>query len=162
MRMLRTFRLDATDEHAFERAAAPGEWAVPGGFAFADAAPARLTGKRRLAFRTGFLGLDSFGWSTFAIVVDIAEAELEALEGRLARHLVEAFGAPDIETARPVARAELEFARGLCEHPVNTILLVEREATAEGVRERFRTVRRPAAPRHAPIWAIEPDPEDAR
>jgi hypothetical protein len=159
--MLRTFRFDATDGHAFERAAAPGEWAVPGGFAFADQDPATLAGKRRLAFRTGFLGLGSLGWSTFAIVVDIDATTLATLEHRLAGHLLATFGAPDRGTAAAAARAELEFARSLCEHPVNTILLVEREVTAEGVRERFRTVRRPAAALHAPIWAIESDPEDA-
>jgi hypothetical protein len=161
MRMLRTIRFDASDERVFEPAATAGEWAVPGGFAFAAADPATLSGKQRQAFRSGFLGLDSFGWSTFAVVADIDATTLEALEARLARHLVASHGAPDLAAARAAARAELEFACSLCEHPVNTILLVEREATAEGVRERFRTVRRPAAPLHAPIWAILPDPEDA-
>jgi hypothetical protein len=161
MRMLRTFRFDASDERVFDRAAAAGEWAVPGGFAFADVDPARLTGKQRQALRSGFLGLASFGWSTFAIVVDADEAQLAAVERRLARHLVESHGVADEMVALAAARDELAFARGLCEHPVNTILMVERDVTAEGVREGFRTVRRPAAPLHARIWAIEDDAEKA-
>jgi hypothetical protein len=162
MRMLRTFRFDASDEHVFERAAASGEWAVPGGFAFADADPATLAGKRRRAFRSGFLGTDSFGWSTFAVVVDAEEAALDRVAHRLARHFVEAYGAPDVDRAIPAARAEVAFASSLCEHKVNTILLVEREVMADGVRESFRTVQRTGEALHAPIWEIEPDAEATR
>ncbi|MFN7308661.1 MAG: DUF6505 family protein, partial [Acetobacteraceae bacterium] len=45
----------------FDQAAAPGEWAVPGGFSFWDEDTAQMSGKRRQAFRGGFLGLGSFG-----------------------------------------------------------------------------------------------------
>ena len=64
-RLLRTIRLDASDALVFPRAADPGEWAVPGGFCFWDDDVAALEGKRRQAFRAGFLGLASFGWSTW-------------------------------------------------------------------------------------------------
>src|ERR687894_35551 len=70
-RLPRTLRLDPSDTVVFERAAEPGEWAVPGGFAFWDEDPAALTGRRRQEFRAGFLGLGSFGWST---LVEGAEA----------------------------------------------------------------------------------------
>ncbi len=55
-RLPRTIRLDPSDLVVFERAAEPGEWAVPGGFPFWDDDPAALAGKRRQAFRAGFLG----------------------------------------------------------------------------------------------------------
>ena len=42
MKLLRTIRLDPSDRFIFERAAEPGEWAVPGGFAFFDVDPAAL------------------------------------------------------------------------------------------------------------------------
>ncbi len=152
--MLRTFRFDASDQRVFERAAEPGEWAVPGGFVFAGDSEATLTGKRRQAFRSGFLGLHSFGWSSFAIVAEIEDSEFEGLIELLADRFVREFGAPDLAAARPVARAELAFARDLCCHPRNTVLVVEREFSPDGVRERFRTLRPGSDPLHARIWEI--------
>jgi hypothetical protein len=161
MRMLQTFRFDASDEQVFARAAAPGEWAVPGAFTFAAIAPAEITGKRAQAFRSGFLGLASFGWASFAVIVEIDEATLMALTDRLARHLVERHGAPDLAAARPAAAEELAFARSLCEQPVNTLLVVERALDAAGdIRESFRTVQRPRTPVHARIWELVAEVRD--
>ena len=64
MKLLRTIRLDPSDGFVFAKAAEPGEWAVAGGFMFWDADPATLEGKERAAFRSGILGIGSFGWST--------------------------------------------------------------------------------------------------
>ncbi|HEX8375813.1 MAG TPA: DUF6505 family protein, partial [Geminicoccaceae bacterium] len=156
MRLLRTLRVDATDERVFERAAASGEWAVPGGFAFAgETDEAGLTGKRRQAFRSGFLGLDSFGWSTFAVVVDAdGDGLADKLAATLARHFVESYGAPDLEAALPAARDEIAFAASVADQPVGTVLRVERELTGDGVREAFRAVERPRGDpmRHAAAW----------
>ena len=66
-RLPRTIRLDASDTVIFDQAAEPGELAVPGGFAFWDEDPAQMSGKRRQAFRGGFLGLGSFGWATLVL-----------------------------------------------------------------------------------------------
>ena len=70
MKLLRTIRLDPSDTFVFERAADPGEWAVSGAFMFADADPETLDGKPRAAFRSGFLGVPSFGWSTLVQIVE--------------------------------------------------------------------------------------------
>jgi hypothetical protein len=59
VKLLRTIRLDAVDLFVFEKAAAPGEWAVSGAFAFARDEPAKLHGKARSAVRASFLGLAS-------------------------------------------------------------------------------------------------------
>jgi hypothetical protein len=158
MRLLKTFRFDASDERVFERAAMPGEWAVPGAFAFTGTTPEDLHGKRRQAFRSGFFGLESFGWSTLAVIVDINAATCDALALRLAEHFVDVYGAPSVEAALPAAREEIGFAGSLCVHPVNTLLLVEREIDEEGhVRESFRTVVRRSEPAHARIWEIVGD-----
>ena len=166
MRLLKTIRLDATDTRVFETAAASGEWAVPGGFAFAGDDPATLTGKRRQAFRSGFLGLESFGWSTFTVVATIDPATCDSLIERLARHLVERYGAPDPATARPAAAEELAFAAELASHPPGTLVAVERELDAAGhVRERFRTVRRPEGrdgPAHGRVWELSEEPSEER
>jgi hypothetical protein len=64
----RTIRLDPSDTFVYALAAEPGEWAVTGTFLFFGADPAGFAGKQRQAFRAGFLGIDSFGWSTLAVV----------------------------------------------------------------------------------------------
>jgi hypothetical protein len=96
LRFPRTFRLDDSDDHAFPASARPGEWAVSGGFVFADREPALLTGRLGQAFAYGFLGTGSFGWSR---LVEIAEIGAEAYDGVvevLARHLRVAYDAPDL------------------------------------------------------------------
>jgi hypothetical protein len=157
MRFPRTIRLDASDEQVFPRAAAPGEWAVSGGFAFADHDPAILAGKERQAFRHGFLGLASFGWST---LVSVAEIDFLAYEGAieaLAQHLLGCYGAPDLTAAREAAREEAEFAAGLCTQRLGTLIAVEREFGAQGISERFRAIEPPREASHARIWTVLPD-----
>ena len=95
---LRIVRLDDSDTQTYEIAAAPGEWAVVGTFHFWDADLENLSGKARQAFVHGFLGTDSFGWGTLVVINEISTTELEALSMRLATHLVNQFGAPDIAT----------------------------------------------------------------
>jgi hypothetical protein len=166
MRFLRTIRLDASDEQVFERAAAAGEWAVPGAFAFGDTPPEALRGKVGQAFARGFLGTGSFGWSTLVAVARITPAELDAVTEALARHFVAGYGAPSLEVARAAARAEAAFASSLCEHPVNTLIALERDLGPDGIAERFSTIEPLAGGRHARIWSIvaddDGDPEPAR
>lgn len=160
MRFPRTIRLDASDEHVFEHAAGPEEWAVSGAFAFADAEPDSLGGKARQAFKSGFLGTTSFGRSTLVAIGEITEPEFEAVVEALAGHFVAHYGAPSLEAARPAARVEAEFAAGLCEHKVNTLLAVERSFGSEGIIERFGVVEPKEPLSHAKIWTIVDD-EDA-
>jgi hypothetical protein len=162
MRFPRTIRLDASDEHVFERAAAPEEWAVSGAFAFADAPPETLRGKTAQAFARGFLGTQSFGWSTLVAVAEIKPAELEAVIEALAQHFVDRYGAPSIAAARPAAEAEAAFAGSLCEHRLNALLAVERTFGPDGIVERFRTIEPLKSGSHARIWSIVPDGDDAR
>jgi hypothetical protein len=142
----RTLRLDPSDLVVFERAAEPGEWAVPGGFAFWDEDPAGLAGKRRQAFRAGFLGLGSFGWSTLVEVAEATPVEREAAIVALARHIRAAYGAPDDAAARAAAVEEIGFAASLCDHPPGTVLALARTYDDGAVRERFRTLHRRAQP----------------
>ncbi|MFL5063999.1 MAG: DUF6505 family protein, partial [Xanthobacteraceae bacterium] len=89
MKLLRTIRLDPSDTFVFEPAAEPGEWAVSGGFVFFAADPDELSGKARAAFRAGFLGVTSLGWSTLVQIVEASEADRDALVGALGRQLHE-------------------------------------------------------------------------
>jgi hypothetical protein len=147
LRFPRTIRLDPSDTFVFERAAEPGEWAVSGTFVFWNQDPATLGQKQRVALRSGFLGIDSLGWSTLAIVTEASEADRQAMVGRLAGQLLEKFGAPDFEAARLAAEEEVAFAASLCDHPPQTLLAVQRSVEAGEIRERFRTLKpREAAP----------------
>jgi len=140
VKLLRTIRLDPSDTFVFDRAAEPGEWAVPGGFAF-FAAGEELAGKQRTAFRSGFLGVESLGWSTLVQVVEAGEGDRTALVDRLAQQLVARFGAPDLATARIAAEEEVAFAASLADHPRDTIVAVHRSRQDGDVRETFRTLR---------------------
>jgi hypothetical protein len=141
VKLLRTIRLDASDTFVFETAAEPGEWAVPGAFAFARSNPATLRGKARTAFRAGFLGLDSLGRSTLAQIVEATERDLETALDLLARQLVARFGAPDLATARYAAEDEIAFTASLCDHPPGVVVAVTRSLVSGTMREAFRTLR---------------------
>jgi len=145
IRLPRSLRLDPSDTLVFDRAAEPGEWAVPGAFAFCDDDPAALSGRRLQAFRAGFLGLASFGWSTLVEVAEATPDQRDAALAALAAHLRAAHGAPDEAAARAAAADEIAFAESLCrDRPPGTVLALHRTMDAGGIRERFRTLHRRA------------------
>jgi Family of unknown function (DUF6505) len=160
MKLLKTIRFDASDERAFDLAAAPEEWAVAGAFAFAGAAPNSLAGKSRQAFANGFLGVASFGRSTFAAVADATAADLDQIEQALAHHFISTGGAPNEAAARSAAAEETLFVSELCRDvSVNTVFTVRRTWDAQGqIKEEFRTIRPPTGePQHARIWTVVDD-----
>ena len=140
MKLLRTIRLDPSDTFVFENAAEPGEWAVTGAFMFADDDPAKLEGKARAAFRSGFLGVASLGWSTLVQIVEASEDDRRAAVETLAKQLVARFGAPDIAAAAAAAEEEFEFAASLCNHERDTLIALQRTHEDGEIREAFRTL----------------------
>ena len=153
MKLLRTVRADPSDTFVFERAAEPGEWAISGTFMFARLDPTTLVGKARAAFRGGFLGINSLGWSTLARIAEASEEDRSAAVEQLAVRLVEHFGAPDLTTARAAAAEEIAFAASLCDHPVGMLIAVSRRCDDEGTHEVFRILR-PNAPEHVDLPAL--------
>ena len=156
-RLPRSLRLDASDLSVFHRAAAPGEWAVTGSFTFAGGDPSGWDNKEQLAFKSGWLGCGSFGHSTLVEVAEIEEADFFQVIERLARHFVDCYGAPDLASALPAARAEAEDAASLCDHKLHTLLALEREFNAEGIVERVKVVEPARAADHARIWEVAAD-----
>jgi uncharacterized protein DUF6505 len=140
MKLLRTIRLDPSDTFVFERAAEPGEWAVPGSFVFAPMDVAALAGKARAAFRSGFLGVDTLGWSTLVQVVEASAQDRAAAVDLLARRLLERFGAPDLAVARAAAEEEVAFAASLANHAEGMVVALTRTHEDGDIRERFRTL----------------------
>lgn len=141
MKLIRTIALDPSDTFVFDVAAEPGDWAVSGAFRFCDRDPAGLTGKDRSAFRSGFLGVRAWGWSTLVQIVPATAADRRDLVELLAAQLVERFGAPDLAIARLAAEEEVAFAEQLCTHPVGSLIAVHRAATGGEVRESFRRLK---------------------
>jgi hypothetical protein len=154
VKLLRTIRLDPSDTFVFERAAEPGEWAVPGTFAFAHVDPTTLEGKARAAFRSGFLGIDTLGWSTLVQIVEASEEDRAAAVEMLAQRLVECFGAPDLAAARPAAEEEIAFAASLSEHPKGMLAALSRRYENGEIREAFRTLTPAAGPRPLRAYAF--------
>ena len=83
LKLARTIHFDDSDRNIFSRPAESGEWAISGGFEFSNWTEDDLSGKARQAFANGWLGLESFGRSTFVAVADIAEAEYADAVDRL-------------------------------------------------------------------------------
>lgn len=142
-RLPRTIRLDPSDRHVFAHAAEPGEWAVPGTFLFWDRTADSLTRKEAIAFRSGFLGVDSFGHSTLVTVQEARAEERAEMVEALARQLVAHLGAPSPDGARPAAEQEVALAESLCAgHGIGTLIALHRRWGENGeIREQFRTLR---------------------
>jgi Family of unknown function (DUF6505) len=162
VKLLRTIALDPSDTFVFDVPAEPGDWAVSGAFRFCDRDPAKLSGKDRSAFRSGFLGVKSWGWSTLAQIVSATEDDRCALVELLARQLIERFGAPDLATAHLAAEEEVDFARSLCTHPISALIAVHRSASDGEVRESFRRLQLREGQRHGKAFSfmeVEDDTE---
>lgn len=141
MKFARVIRLDESDVEVFRDAADPGEWAIPGTFAYSNWTEAELKGKPAQEFAHGWLGLSSFGRASVVAVTSITEAERDGLVDLLAFHFTEAWGAPNVEAARPVAEEEIAHMIDMCgEHPDNTLIVVERSLGPAGVNDKFRLI----------------------
>jgi hypothetical protein len=154
VKLLRTIALDSSDTFVFDVPAEPGDWAVSGAFRFCDRDPAKLSGKERSAFRSGFLGVHSWGWSTLAQIVRATEDDRRTLVELLARQLVERFGAPDLATAHLAAEEEVAFAQSLCTHPISALIAVHRSASDGEVRESFRRLQLREGQRHGKAFSF--------
>ena len=154
MKLLRTIRLDPSDTFVFDQSAEPGEWAVTGTFMFADDDHSMLEGKARSAFRSGFLGVASLGWSTLVQIVEAHEDDRLAAIGTLANQLVAHFGAPSIKDATAAAEEEFKFAASLCNHPLDTLIAMHRSHDGSEIREAFRTLRPKNGPKPLRAFAF--------
>ncbi len=165
MKLFRTIRLDPSDTFIFERAAEPGEFAVSGSFVFWNADPVALEGKARAAFRAGFLGVDTLGWSTLVQIVEATEEARLAAINTLAKHLLADFGAPSAADAVAAAEEEFAYAASLCDHPPDTLIAVARRHEDGEIREAFRTLRPKGGPKPLRAFAFlevegEEEPEE--
>jgi hypothetical protein len=155
VKLLRTVQLDSSDSFVFEHAAAPGEWAVSGAFAFLRRDISALQGRARAAFRAGFLGLSSLGRSTLVQIVDATVQDRAAALDLLAAQLGERFGAPDLASARTAAEEEIAFAASLCDHAAGVVIAVTRTFEGGSIHESFRSLRPSAQSPTRPFNFVE-------
>lgn len=160
MKVLRTIRFDASDDHVFVNPAQPDEIAVSGAFVFPGIGPEEIRGKTRQAFANGFLSLPGLGRATFVTVGEATDAELDAATQALAAMLQEDFGAPSQDAALAAAREELGYALELAAgKPLNTLLTLHRKLDDNGdIREEYREINPPGQERpHTRVWDVSDD-----
>ena len=142
MKFSRIVTLDDSDLGIFEEISSAGEWAISGSFEFSNCKKIEIIGWKTQAFSSGWLGLSSFGRTTLIGVTNITSEEIEKIVQVLAQNFVKKYGAPSLKVAYPVAEEVVEFMKSICEdHPVNTLLMVSRELTPNGIREKFRLIK---------------------
>lgn len=156
MKILRTIQLDDSDLHVLPQAAEPGEFAVTGSFLFSNVDPEKIEGQVKIAFASGWLGVASFGFSTFVQVVDIDPDDYEMACRQLAAALVSQLGAPDVLTAMDAARGEIDDATMIAgDHDEGVLLAIEREPAEGGVRERVRVIEMQETGSTRPVWEFD-------
>jgi len=90
-------------------------------------------------------------------VAEISDEQHESVVSRLAGHIFEHYGAPDMSAAAEAAPGEARYAAGLCDHPIGTMLGIEREFTDGGVTERIRVIPQQDEAMHAKsgrLWSM--------
>ena len=139
--LARAVHFDDSDTRVFHAPARTGEWCISGGFEFSNWGEGDLVGRARQAFANGWLGIETFGRVSCVAVTSIEPSEYSALTDALAQHFVDLYGAPSLQAARMVAKAEMDHMAELCtDQPPNALMTVARELTGAGVKESFRII----------------------
>jgi hypothetical protein len=143
MKFLRAVRLDDSDLRvlAEEGAAEDGEWLVSGGYAVCDLARGHRA--PRCHCDTTFIVAGSQRRCTIAEVVEIDAPDYERVMALLARHFLEALGAPSGEVAEAAAKDECAYTADLAAgFPPDVWITVKREPSPDGVGERYSVFKR--------------------
>ena len=112
----------------------------------------------RQAFINGFLGCQSFGFSTLVSVVKARPDDVATIENLMATHLVEKFGAPSPAAAAGAVAEEIEFMAEICApHKTGTLLALHRSWGDDGIKEVFRSLPKPDSCAQQKIWTIIDD-----
>lgn len=144
MKFLKAVRLDDSDARILAAeggAAEDGAWLVSGGYAVCDFAQ----GHRRAPCHcdSTFVAAGSRRRCTLAEVAEIDETDYAQVLESLARHFVEDLGAPTAEAARAAAEDECAYTADLAGgFPADVWITVRREATEDGVGERYTVFKR--------------------
>ena len=158
MKFPKTIRFDNSDLNIFENPSEEGEWAISGAFEFSNDTQENLKGKRKQSFSNGFLGLDTFGRSTFVSIASIDEPENVKIVKKLSELFMQSYGVPDITKALSVADEEVNFMIDVCsDHDLGSLLTVFRTLENDGIHENFRHIPKGDACSNQKIWTTVSD-----
>ena len=157
MNLAKTVQLDPSDLHIFERPAEIGEWAISGTFSFVDSDPAAWSKKQKLAFQSAWLGIGSFGYSTFVQATALSSSEYEQLLLTLTAHLTDQYMAPNLKAATDAAKLEIDDMATLCNHPPGTLLAIERTIDGQNITEKTRVISSSEEPAKPQVWTTIED-----
>ena len=90
MKLARAIHFDDSDTRVFHSPARTGEWCISGGFEFSNWSEGDLVGKAKQAFTNGWMGVETFGRTSFVAVTQVEQNEIDALAQALAGHFVPA------------------------------------------------------------------------
>jgi hypothetical protein len=155
MKLAKTIQLDTSDKNIFEVSAKPNEWAISGTFAFVDGNPDSWPKKHQFAFQSAWLGLPSFGYSTFVQVTNIKEFEYKIIIKNLTEILMNIYNAPNLKAAEQAAKGEIDDMVSLCDHPDGTLLAMERQIVDDTITESVRTITTDKNIKTSNAWSIE-------
>lgn len=144
MKFLKAVRLDDSDDRVLAEtggAARDGEWVVSGGYAVCDLPAGHRVPRCRCD--TTFIAAGARRRCTIAEVAEIDAAAYEEVKEALARHFFDELGAPTPEAARAAAEDECAYTAELASgFPSELWITVRREATEDGVGERYSVFKR--------------------
>ncbi len=156
MKFAKTIRFDKSDLNIFPTIAQEGELAVVGTFSFFNLKEGILKGKMKQAFSNGFLGIPSFGYSTFISLTEVCEDDLKALKNSLADCFFKIYGAPSMQHAYKAADDEVNLMLDLCStHDKGSLISISREITKDGIKENFRNLPKAESCAEQNIWTFE-------
>ena len=155
MKFAKTIRFDKSDLNIFPLASEEGELAVVGTFNFYNLKQQDFNGKIKQAFSNGFMGCNTFGYSTFVSLVNISKEELQQLKTNLGKFLIDNFGAPSQEMAEEAANEEINFMLDLCKnHEIGSLLSLSRTWEIDGIKEKFRNLPKADSCAEQKIWTF--------
>ncbi len=156
MKYAKTIRFDKSDLNIFPVIAEEGELAVVGTFSFFNLDEENLKGKMKQAFSNGFLGIPSFGYSTFVSLTQVDEEDLRNLKNSLSNCFLKKYNAPSFEHANKAADDEVNLMLDLCSsYDKGSLISISREITNEGIKENFRHLPKAESCAEQNIWTFE-------
>ena len=155
MKLAKIILLDDSDKKIYPQPSKHGEWAITGTFMFSNVDHNYWTKSEQIAFRDGWLGLETLGYSTFVQITSLSKKQKHIIIERIASIIHERFHPPSDQVAVEAATDELNDMIALCEHPIGTLLAINRELNEKDIQEKVRTVQLPTDSSLIPIWAIE-------
>ena len=156
MRYAKIIRFDKSDLNIFPLIAEEGELAIVGTFSFFNLNVENMKGKMKQAFSNGFLGVPSFGYSTFITLTEVSEEELKKLKVCLSDFFLKNYGAPSLEHANKAADDEVNLMLDLCSsHDRGSLMSIYREITKDGIKENFSHLPKADSCAEQSIWTFE-------